>query len=209
MIKKKIFFTGSVFQFYVPEIKKYAFCKYFDFTYLSKFHGLLAQVFDHFSDVESNSIDELKNVDWLFGPRSMHAWPNLRKDSGWKSLGILSASSDDFVPDFKGVQAAPRVVEDESKNGPWYPVHNLSKRGANCEYSQVHHLEMKILTVSSLSLSWRTGMEYCRINGLPVKEYYDLNSQGQKLMYFQMINVPLYRDISKTIRGRSLTNISL
>src|ERR1700722_1759040 len=98
MIKNKNFFTGSVFQFYVPEINKYAFCKYFDFTYLSDFHGLLAQVFDHFSDLEGNSVDDLRQADWLFGPRSMFKWPNLRKDSGWKSLGILSGPADDFVP---------------------------------------------------------------------------------------------------------------
>jgi hypothetical protein len=207
MIEKKIFFTGSVFRFYVPEIGKYAFCKYYDFTYLNKFHGLLAQVFDYFSDVELNSVDDLKSADWLFGHRSMHRWPNLRKDSGWKYLGLLSAPSDDFVPDFKGVQAVPWVVEDESKIGPWYSVTNLSKRGPNCEYMQVRHLEMKILTVASLSLAWRTGMEYCRINGLPVEDYYDLNAESKRLMYFQMINVPFYKDLPKEIRGRALTDI--
>lgn len=66
-MKKKNFFTGSVFQFYVPEIKKFAFCKFFDFRHLSEFHGLLAQVFDKFSDTEENSIEDLKTVDWLFG----------------------------------------------------------------------------------------------------------------------------------------------
>ena len=94
-MKKKSLFTGSVFQFYVPEIKKYAFCKFFDFRHLSGFHGLLAQVFDKFSDKEENKIEDLKGCDWLFGPRSMHKWPNLRKDTGWKSLGILLAAEDD------------------------------------------------------------------------------------------------------------------
>jgi hypothetical protein len=60
-------------------------------------------VFDYFSDIKQNSVDDLRNVDWLFGPRSMFKWPNLRKDSGWKSLGILSGPADDFVPDFKAV----------------------------------------------------------------------------------------------------------
>src|SRR5579872_861487 len=113
MIERKNYFTGSVFQFYIPEIKKYAFCKYFDIRHVSKFHGLLAQVFDHFSDIEQG-VDDLKHADWLFGPRSMHRWPNLRRGNGWKLLGIMSASSDEFVPDFKGAQCAKIIVEDES-----------------------------------------------------------------------------------------------
>src|SRR5882757_6828252 len=204
-MKKKDFFTGSVFQFYVPEIKKYAFCKFFDFRYLSEFHGLLAQVFDHFSDIEENRIEDLKNADWLFGPRSMHKWPNLRKDTGWKSLGILSTSGDDIVPDFKGTLS--RIIEDDSKVERWYAIHNLNG-GEDCEYRQVQHLERMILTTSSLGLVWRTGMEYCRINGLPLKDYYDLKEEGIKNMYYQMINVPLYKDIPKENRGKWLTNAS-
>jgi hypothetical protein len=133
---------------------------------------LLAQVFDHFSDVEENSIDSLKNCDWLFGPRSMHKRPNLRKDTKWKSLGILSAPGDEIVPDFKGTLS--RIVEDESKIERWYAIHNLTG-GEDCEYTQVQHLERIILTTSNLGLVWRTGMEYCRLNGLSVKDHYDLN----------------------------------
>jgi hypothetical protein len=207
-MKKKNFFTGSVFQFYVPEIKKYAFCKFFDFRHLSEFHGLLAQVFDHFSDSGKNNIEDLKNRDWLFGPRSMHKWPNLRKDTEWKSLGILSAPDDEIVPDFKGVQASLINVEDESKIGPWYPIYHLTKRGENCEFNQVRHLEFKILTTSSLGLVWRTGMEYCRVNGLIVKDHYDLNDSAIRSIYYQMINIPLYKDIPKEIRGKALANTS-
>lgn len=204
-MKKKAFFTGSVFQFYVPEIKKYAFCKFFDFRHLSEFHGLLAQVFDHFSDSEENSIEHLKSSDWLFGPRSMHKWPNLRKDTGWKSLGILSAPDDEIVPDFKGTLS--RIVEDEFKIDRWYAIHNLTG-GEDCEYRQVQHLERIILTTSSLGLVWRTGMEYCRLNGLHVKDYYDLNELGIRNMYYQMINVPLYKEIPKEIRGKALNSFA-
>jgi hypothetical protein len=207
-MKRKNHFTGSVFQFFVPEIKKYAFCKFFDFTHLSEIHGLLAQVFNCFSDNENNSIDDLKYVDWLFGVRSMHKWPNLRADTGWKSLGILSSSDDEVVPDFKSVQAAPYIVEDESKIGPWFPVHNLTERGPNCEYEDVRHLEHKVLTVSSLDFVWRTGMEYCRNNGLPIIDYYDIKNSTLKKVYWQMINVPIYREIPKKIRGRALGGIS-
>jgi len=204
MMMKKNFFTGSIFQFYVPAIKKFAFCKFFDFRHLSEFHGLLAQVFDNFSDTEENSIEGLKDADWLFGPRSMHKWPNLRKDTGWKSLGILSGKKDDIIPDFKATQSSPSVVEDESQVVRWYAIHNLTESEA-CEYYQIKHLETRILTTSSLGLVWRTGMEYCRMNGLPVNEYYDLEDTGQRNMYLQMINVPIYKSIPKEIRGKSLS----
>ena len=65
-MKKKAFFSGSVFQFYVPEINRFAFCKFLDFRELSEFHGLLAQVFDKFSEKEENDISELVHCDWLF-----------------------------------------------------------------------------------------------------------------------------------------------
>lgn len=201
-MKKKNFFTGSVFQFYIPEIEKYAFCKFFDFRYLSDFHGLLAQVFDYFSDQEENSIEKLKNCDWLFGPRSMHKWPNLRKDTGWKSLGILSASNDNIVPDFKGTLSFPYIVEDESKIGRWYVVHNLVG-GDECEYEQVRHLETKILTTARDLLD-RAGMEYCRINGLKISDYYNLSDTGTLYTYWQMINVPVYATIPKEIRGKAI-----
>ncbi|MFT3677207.1 MAG: hypothetical protein QM781_15025 [Chitinophagaceae bacterium] len=202
-MKKKLFFTGSVFRFYIPEIGKYGFCKFFDFKHLSVFHGLLAQVFDKFTDTEDNTIDDLKTCDWLFGPRSIYKWPDLKKDTGWKLLGILNSAKDDFVPDFKEVQAFPTVVEDESKKGPWYPIHNLTQRGENCNYGQVKHLEQIILT-PTIGLILRTGMEYCRINGLNVGDYYDLSKAGIKSTYLQMINVPIYSTIPYEIRGKSI-----
>jgi hypothetical protein len=203
-MKRKNFFTGSVFEFYVPEIRKYAFCKYFDFTHLSSFHGLLAQVFNFFSDTEGNSVDHLKKSDWLFGPRSMHKWPNLRSDTGWKSIGVLNGPHDDQVPDFKSAQTVATMVEDESQIGPWYAIHMLTQRGPNCAYEQVRHLEQIKLTTAKLGLIWRTGMEFCRINGLAVEDYYDLEEEGRRNMYNQMINTPMYKNIPMHIRGKAL-----
>ena len=206
-MKKKNFFTGSVFQFYVPEIKKYAFCIFFDFTSVSKFNGLIIQVFNKFSDAENNRIDDLKFSDWLFGPRVTHKWPDLRKYTNWKSLGILIPPNENAIPDFKGVQAFPYIVENEAITGPWYPIHDLIKRGENCEYKQVRHLEQLILT-TILDIETRTGMEYCRVNGLPVTDFYDLSKSSIKNMYWQMKNIPLYKDIPEEIRGKALTNTS-
>jgi hypothetical protein len=191
----------------MPEIRRYGFCKFFDFSHLSEFHGLLAQVFDHFSDAEENAVEDLKNMDWLFGPRSMHKWPDLRKDTGWKSLGILSAAKDETVPDFKGVQAFPYIVEDESKIGPWYPIHHLVERGENCKYEMVQHLETKILTTKK-GLVDRAGMEYCRISELKIEEYHNLAEKSVLYMYLQMINTPLYKNIPKEVRGRALADTS-
>lgn len=203
-MKKKNFFTGSVFQFYIPQIKKYAFCKFFDFKHLSEFHGLLAQVYNRFSDEEDNRIEDLKNCDWLFGARSMHRWPDLRKDTGWKSLGILSASDDNKVPDFKGTHSFPYIVEDESSIERWYVIHDLTK-SEDCEYSGVRHLEMKILTTNN-GLVERTGMEYCRIYDYDLRDFYDLEEEGNKYMYWQMINIPIYSSIPKEIQGKANCN---
>lgn len=204
-MKKKSFFTGSVFQFYIPEIKQYSFCKFYDFTHIEPIHGLLARAFNKFSKTESNDLDILKNADWLFGHRSIHRWPDLRKDTTWKSLGILSGDDDNVIPDFKGVQAFPDIVEDEASIKPWYPIFNIRERGPNCEYKKVQHLEQIILTPKT-GLVKRAGMEYCRLNNLNVDDYYDLNNDGTLNMYYQMINVPVYKDIPKAIRGKALVN---
>jgi hypothetical protein len=201
IVKKKNYFTGSVFQFYVQEIEKYCFCKFFDFKHLSDFHGLLAQVFDFFSEKEENALESLIGSDWLFGARSMYRWPNLRKESGWKYLGIINSSDDGTIPDFKSANVFPYIVEDESKITDWSVVRNLTDF-KDCNYDAIKHLETRVLTVTSLNLSYRTGMEYCRKNNLEVRDYYDLSNTGVHDMYLQMINVPMYSDIPKEIRGK-------
>jgi hypothetical protein len=202
-MKKKNYFTGSVFQFYVPEIKKYCYCKYFDFKHISKFHGLLAQAFDCFMDEEIEKLDQLNDCDYLFGARSMFRWPNLRTESNWKYLGIISGKHDEEVPDFKGIQTFHKEEIKESEIGPWYAIRNLTERGPDCDYKDVQHLEKKTITVASLNFSWRTGMEYCRINGLKVEDYYNLNDEAIRTTYLQMINTPIYKTIPKNIRGKA------
>jgi hypothetical protein len=200
-MKRKNFFTGSVFQFYIPEINKYSFCKFFDFKHLSNFHGLLAQVFDAFSEEEENNIETLTYRDWLSGPRSMYKWPNLRKETQWKSLGLLSSANDDVVPDFKGARAGVTIVKDESQLSRWYVVRNLTQY-IDCAYSHVCHLETRHLTTTRL-LQIRTGMEYCRINQLKVEDFYDLSKTVERQEYYLMINVPIYNSIPKDIRGKA------
>jgi hypothetical protein len=205
-MRRKTFFTGSVFQFYVAEIEKFAFCAFFDFTNVSKFEGLIVQVFDRFSDKEENQVEDLNSSDWLFGPRVTQKWPDLRKNTSWKSLGILMPTKENFIPDFKGVQAFPYVVENESIIGPWYPIHGLVKRGENCKYEQVKHLEQQILT-TSLGFEARTGMEYCRVNGFDVASYYNLKELRIRNMYLQMINIPIYKNITEAIRGKAVVDL--
>lgn len=203
-MKKKNYFTGSTFQFYVEPIRKYAFCKFFDFRDLSSFHGLIARVFNKFSDNENNNLNQLIDCDWLFGPKSIHKWPNLRRDAGWKSMGILSDEKDSVLPDFKGCKSLPSIIEDEAQLKGWYAIHELT-RYRNCEYEEVKHLERIALTTTSLGLSWRTGMEYCRINGLCIDQYYDLQNEGIKATYVQMKNVPIYSSIPVQIRDKAIT----
>ena len=97
------------------------------------------------------------------------------------------------------------VVEDESKIGPWYPVYNLTQRGDFCDYNSVKHLEQIILTTTSLGILWRTGMEYCRINGLTIEHHYDLSNDAVRSTFYQMKNVPMYKEIPMALRGRALS----
>lgn len=193
-----------MFQFYIKEINKYSFCKFIDFTHVNPFQGLLAKVFNRFTDEEVSSLDELNRTDWLFGERIMFARPDLRKDSGWKYIGMLNSLVEYEIPVFKEVQAFPSLVEDNYSIGPWYPVSDFGSRGPDCSYEKVKHLETKLFT-TTLGIERRAGMEYCRINNIDVSLYYDLNDKGVLNAFWQMINVPVYGNIPKEIRGKSLS----
>lgn len=200
-MKKKTFFTGAVFQFYIREVDRFAYCKFFDFKHISPFHGLLAKVFDHFTDENAATLHELSGVDWLFGAKSMNAWPGLRKESGWRYLGMLNSALDDEIPVFKDVQSFPYLVEDNNSIGPWFPVFNFHTRGKECSYDEVRHLETENLK-TSLSLALRTGMEYCRKHNIEISRLYNLNDDAVKYAYWDMINTPVYSSIPHAIRGK-------
>jgi len=51
-------------------------------------------------------------------------------------------------------------------------------------------------------------MEYCRINGLNLQNYYDLGNESIRSTYLQMKNVPIYKDIPKEVRGKALVKNS-
>ena len=80
-------------------------------------------------------------------------------------------------------------------------------KGDNCDYEQVKHLE-QIILIPTLGLVLRTGMEYCRINGLNLQNYYDLGNESIRSTYLQMKNVPIYKDIPKEVRGKALVKNS-
>ena len=200
MTSKK-YLSGSVFQFYIQQINKYAFCQFYDFTHLSD-RGILARSFDKFSDVEENDLSYLSDADWLFGHRIVCRWPFFRKGGSWKFLGVLLNEGLEFVPDFKGSLAFPPYVEDESTIDTWFPVFNLNKWGEPCPYEQVQHLEYDVRDSPS-GLQLRTGLEYCRLHQLDVKKHFTHKIQDRKPHLFHMNNVPMYKDIPKEKRGRA------
>ena len=203
-MQKKKQVSGSIFQFYIPQINKYGYCKFFDFREISIIDGLLGQVFDKFSDDEIVEIDEFKYCEFLYGKRCVHKFPGFKNNQFWKYLGNLTTENDSIIPDFKGVQKSISIVEDETKLQPWYSIHNLTERGNDCDYLKVSHLERKILTSAFYGIVWRTGMEYCRKNNLKISDYYDLSDVGIKNTYLQMINVPIYSQIAAEIRDKAI-----
>ncbi|GAB2669428.1 hypothetical protein GCM10027036_23660 [Flavihumibacter cheonanensis] len=50
----------------------------------------------------------------------------------------------------------------------------------------------------------RMAMEYLRTNKMDVDNYFNLDELENLNIYKQLINIPIYRSISKDIRGKVL-----
>ncbi len=196
--------TGSVLEFKLPLELGYAYCKIFDFRYIREFDGVLAKVYDFIIKEPVKDIIILKEKEWLFGARRMPWLPNTRGKGAWKFKGVLVAEEDNIIPDFKYSNQSAPFIEDESSIKDWYAIKNI-KESSNqpCFYKQVKHLEDTVLTTQN-GIVIRTAMEYCRMNGLDIKEYFDLDQTLNLMTYRRMINVPVYKSIPKEIRGKAL-----
>lgn len=198
------FISGSILEFKVPLDLGYAYCKVLDFRYIREIDGVLAKVFDYITKEPIKDIQILRDKDYLFGARRLYKLPNTRGKGAWKFKGVLISDDDKIIPDFKYCPQASPFLMDESIVDRWYVVRNINECSDNfCSYDQVKHLENKRID-SQLSIEDRTAMEYCRINNMDVKKYFDVEDPAYLGCYQSMINVPIYSTIPKEIRGKGL-----
>jgi hypothetical protein len=205
-MSREDFISGTVLEFKVPINLGYAYCKVLDFRYIREFDGVLVKVFDHIVKETIKDINILREKDWLFGARRMPWLPGTRGKGAWKVKGVLIAEDDKIIPDFKYCLADSYLVDDPSKIGPWYAISNINVSSKEAyPYESVKHLEDTVLSTRG-AIEKRTAMEYCRIYGKDMKEYFDLNDIATRIAYRQMINVPIYKTIPTEIRGRVLNS---
>ena len=205
-MSKEDFIGGTVLEFKVPFDLGFAYCKVLDFRYIREFDGVLVKVFDHIVREPVKNINVLREKDWLFGSRRMPWLPGTRGKGAWKQKGVLIAEDDKAIPDFKYCLADSYLVEDPSKVGPWYAISNINESSKEPYlYERVRHLEDTVVSTRG-SIEKRAAMEFCRINGKDVREYFDLDDIATRIVYRQMINVPIYATIPKEVRGRPLNN---
>jgi hypothetical protein len=203
-MSKETFISGSILEFKVPPNLGYAYCKILDFRSIREFDGVLVKVFDHIVKEPIKDIKILGEKDWLFGARRMPWLPGTRGKGAWKFKGILISKEDNIIPDFKYCLANSYLVQDSSKIGPWYVIRNIREMSKQPYlYNQIKHLEDTVLSPRP-GIERRTAMEYCRIHGMNVKKLFDLKEPGNKIVYTQMINVPIYSKIPKEIRGKAI-----
>jgi len=205
-MSKNDFISGTILEFKVPLNLGYAYSKILDFRYIREFDGVLVKVFDHIVKEPINDISILSAKDWLFGTRRMPWLPGTRGKGAWKMKGVLISEDDNIIPDFKYCIKSSAYMKDVSKLEPWDIVKNINNYIPS-SYDKVKHLEDTVVT-PRLGIERRTAMEYCRINKMDVNEYFDMSDLGNKLIYTQMINVPIYKTIPKEMRGKALDNTS-
>lgn len=205
-MSKEDFISGTVLEFKVPNDLGYAYCKILDFRYIREFDGVLVKVFDHIVKESIKDINILREKEWLFGTRRMPWLPGTRGKGAWKMKGILISEDDNIIPDFKYCLADSYLVEDPSKIGPWYAISNINISSKEpYPYENIKHLEDTVVSTRG-AIEKRTAMEYYRIHGKDVKEYFDLEDVATRIAYTQMINVPIYKTIPKEMRGRAVNN---
>jgi hypothetical protein len=205
---KTDFISGSILEFKVPLDLGYAYCKILDFRSIREFDGVLVKVFDYIVKEAINDITILRDKDWLFGARRMPWLPGTRGKGAWKMKGALIAEDDNIIPDFKYcIKSSPFVI-DESKLEPWFAIHNINQSCVEPDgYESVKHLEDTVVS-GRLGIEIRTAMEYCRVNKIDIKKYFDLDETINKLVFSQMNKVPIYSTIPKKIRGKVMSGTS-
>jgi len=201
-MSKEDFISGSILEFKVPLNLGYAYCKILDFRYIREFDGVLVKVFNHFAKEPIKDITILREKDWLFGARRMPWLPGTRGKGAWKFKGVLIDENDNVIPDFKYCLADSYLVENPAKIGPWDAVKNINNYVPS-DYEKVKHLEDTVLSTRP-GIERRTAMEYCRMHGRNIKKLFDLNEVGNKIVYTQMMNVPVYSTIPKEIKGKAI-----
>ena len=201
-MSKEDFISGTILEFKVPPNIGYAYCKILDFRHIRTFDGVLIKVYNSIVEKPIDDIKILGSKDLLFGTRRMPYLPGTRGKGAWKNKGVLVSDDDNVIPDFKNCIKSSGFLEDESKVEPWDLIRNIDKCIPTI-YEKVKHLEDTIVSTRP-AIEIRTAMEYCRINNIDVGKIFDLKLTINDLVHKQMINVPIYRDIPKGIRGRAI-----
>jgi hypothetical protein len=203
-MSKENFINGSILEFKLPHSFGYAYCKVLDFRSIREFDGILVKVYNHIVTEPIKDIKILSNEDWLFGARRMPWLPSTRGKGAWRFKGVLVSEDDAIIPDFKYSITYNPFEEDKSKLGPWHVIRNINQRSKETySYDRVMHLEDTVLSPRP-AIERRAAMEYCRIYGIDLKKYFDFNDDANKIVYAQMISIPIYSTIPKKNRGKAL-----
>ncbi len=193
--------SGTILEFKVPPNFGYAYCKILDFRSIRAFDGVIVKVFDHIVKEPVKEINILRERDMLFGSRRMPWLPGTRGKGAWKMKGILISENDYVIPQFKYCIGDSPFLEERSLVGPWDVVKNINEY-IPCAYENVKHLEDTVVSPRP-AIEIRTAMEYCRINKIEISKYFDLTEAINKIIYYQMITVPIFNTIPIELREKA------
>jgi hypothetical protein len=202
IMSKADFISSSIFEFDLPHNFGFAYCKVLDFRHLREFDGVLVNVFDYIVQNPISDITILGDKDLLFGTRRMPWLPGTRGKGAWKFKGVLVSQIDNIIPDFKYSIKEHLIYDDESHAGPWYAIRNLVEQSPfPYPHECISHLEDTVVS-SQNGIEIRTAMEYCRVNNIDIKSYFDYSKTINTITFRQMKNIPIYKTIPIRIRGK-------
>lgn len=195
----------SVLRFRLEKDLGYGYCKLVDLTHIDPWYGMVVKVFDYKSDQPIETVETIRNADYLLSPISLGWHPNLGGPSDWQIIGSLSNADDEQCPVFK--TAAKVNFQDNRtivKKQRWHPVFNFKERGAVCEFKQVAHLETLALATPQNIIN-RTSMTFLRKAGIPIEDYYYLEGNAiAREDYYHSSQMPLYGQVPKKYRNKTI-----
>lgn len=197
--------SGNIYEIPLANSWGYGYCRYINVSNLigRAFGSHMIEVFDFCSENPFRDIDYFKSVDLLFGSVFLNGTPRIKGDNKWIYLGNIYREIE--LPEFKTNNKIPFFHDDESLIFPWFVVNYKNNTKIEKEYFKIKHLEYPNM-LSDLQIRSRIVMEILRKQGKNVLDYFDIEKEGDavRFAYYLMKNIPIYSEIPKEIRGKSL-----
>ena len=191
---------GKIYRLKLYHNQGFAYSIVLDYTSEYPFDGRLLYIFDLSYENSRNSIDLLEVLSHKieFGPVLLHAFPRTKGKGKWENLGETSQFDIQKWPIFKKYHGNMGLDDNWSNLDKWYLVNrSIPITELNfVAYEELRSLETTILNTFD-GVAIKITMMKLINKGLNVRDYFDLETLENKVLFIQLINT--YYPLKKCI----------